>query len=117
MQKLSINQTNYVHPPTTVAATNLKLVRLEGGACVMTEVGEGMVGWRPSKPKCSGREPGRTMVGVGAEILGGVSCDNINHSSQSKKDFWLRTKDLLIFIHRLEMKARSGKNHHSHQII
>lgn len=48
-------------------------VRLEGGACVMTEVGDGMVGWRASKPKCSGREPGRTIVGVGAELLGGVS--------------------------------------------
>lgn len=39
----------------------------------MTEVGDGMVGWRASKPKCSGREPGRTIVGVGAELLGGVS--------------------------------------------
>lgn len=48
-------------------------VRFEGGACVMTEVGDGMVGCRASKPKCSGREPGRTIVGVGAEFLGGVS--------------------------------------------
>lgn len=53
--------------------THPRLVRLEGGACVMTEVGEGMVGWRASKPKCSEREPGRTIVGVGAELLGGVS--------------------------------------------
>lgn len=49
--------------------------RLEGGACVMTEVGDGMVGWSASKPKCSGREPGRTIVGVGPEILGGVSLE------------------------------------------
>lgn len=56
-----------------------KLVRLEGGACVMTEVGEGMVGWRASKLKC--REPGRTMVGVGAELLGGVSYGDKNDSS------------------------------------
>ena len=60
-------------------------MRLEGGVGVMTEVGEGMVGCRASKPKWSGREPGLgrigrapclTMVGVGAELstdLGGVS--------------------------------------------
>lgn len=40
---------------------------------MMTDVGEGMVGCRASKPKCSGSEPGRTIVGVGAEFLGGVS--------------------------------------------
>lgn len=39
----------------------------------MTEVGEGMVGWKASKPGWRGREPGRTIVGVGAEILGGAS--------------------------------------------
>lgn len=70
--------------PTTNTVTHLKLVRLEGGACVMTEVGEGMVGWRPSKPKCSGREPGRTMVGVGAELLGGVSCGDTTPVSQRR---------------------------------
>lgn len=44
---------------------------LEGGACVMTEVGEGRVGWSASLLKCRGREPGRTMVGVGAELTTG----------------------------------------------
>ena len=42
----------------------------------MTEVGEGMVGCRASKPRWRGSEPGRTMVGVGAELTagrGGVS--------------------------------------------
>lgn len=42
----------------------------------MTEVGDGMVGWKPSKPRCSGREPGRIIVGVGAELLGGVSWES-----------------------------------------
>lgn len=51
-------------------------VRLEGGVCVMTDVSEGMVGCMASKPRCRGREPGRTMVGVGAELLGGVSWEN-----------------------------------------
>lgn len=97
MQKLCINQTNYVifmlqhrhkmdfwsrsEVISRLFVAHPKLVRLEGGACVMTEVGEGMVGWRASKPKCSGREPGRTMVGVGAELLGGVSWGNKNDSS------------------------------------
>lgn len=44
---------------------------LEGGACVMTEVGEGSVGCRGSYPKCSGKDPGRMMVGVGVEMITG----------------------------------------------
>lgn len=35
----------------------------------MTEVGEGSVGCRGSYPKCSGRDPGRTIVGVGVEMI------------------------------------------------
>lgn len=45
---------------------------LAGGAWVMTEVGEGSVGCRGSYPKCSGSEPGRTMVGVGVETMTGL---------------------------------------------
>lgn len=45
---------------------------LAGGAWVMTEVGEGSVGCRGSYPKCSGSEPGRTMVGVGVEMMTGL---------------------------------------------
>lgn len=44
---------------------------LEGGACVITDVGDGNVGWRASLLKCRGREPGRTIVGVGAELATG----------------------------------------------
>lgn len=50
---------------------------LEGGACVITDVGEGRVGCSGSLLKCRGREPGRTIVGVGAELTKGfvrISC-------------------------------------------
>lgn len=44
---------------------------LEGGACVITEVGDGRVGCSTSVVRCRGREPGRTIVGVGAELATG----------------------------------------------
>lgn len=51
---------------------------LEGGVRVMTDVGDGWVGFIASYPKCRGSDPGRTMVGVGvalaAAVLGGTSC-------------------------------------------
>ena len=51
---------------------------LEGGVCVMTDVGEGSVGFSESNPMWRGSEPGRTMVGVGAELGAGfggsISC-------------------------------------------
>lgn len=51
---------------------------LEGGVRVMTDVGDGWVGFIESYAKCRGSEPGRTMVGVGvalaAAVLEGTSC-------------------------------------------
>lgn len=62
---------------------------LEGGACVITDVGEGRVGCSESLLKCKGREPGRTIVGVGAELAEGfvrISCKTKCMYSKSVKN-------------------------------
>lgn len=82
--------------PMTNDITHPK-VRFEGGACVMTEVGDGMVGWRASKPKCSGREPGRTMAGVGAEFLGGMSWEiSVGYTGKETSCWFIQKWHLLI---------------------
>lgn len=62
----------------------LYLSLFDGGVLVITEVGEGWVGFMASNPWWSGSEPGRTMVGVGVELAavrGGTSCKSQIHDN------------------------------------